>query len=1257
MIIWVLPMGTFNDDLDAQLATQTWDLPQDHRVTKFAGTPRYEVLREIARGGMGAVYEVVDHQRSLRVALKTLARRDSRWLLRFKREYRLVADLHHPNLPRLYDLSTDGDEWFFTMELVEGCDFFEFVRGYVQDSDTSGSSSGVSSGSGTNGIDPHRGPDPDPVSPSGVTSKRQPIWHSATENRLRHVLPQLAGALHAIHETGIVHLDIKPANVLVTPAGHLFLLDFGVSKLIEESTAKQGVLGTPVFMAPEQARGEPLGPAADWYAVGTILFMALTGIQPYPGPARAVLQAKREGIEPRSVAELCPDAPSDLASLADSLLALHSDERPSSSEILARLKGSKVPVFRHSPTGYEVFVGRKAPLGQLRALAESLGFHPGWASITGPSGIGKTTLIRRFLAEQPTARVLWGRCHERENVPFRAFDAAIDALIDELQNLPADTLEPLLPDESSLLAQLFPGFGVLATSPRHASQSGRTPAEVRRDAFSLLRELFSRVALLQPLIIVLDDLQWADPESLELLDALVDTSTTTPKALFLATMRDEIADEVSSRIDRALGRLPDERVQVIALSPLSTRSQKALIERLGGEIPQTIWKSAEGNPLMLTELVRTVDAAWQGEGPSTFAEILTARVDRLAPISRRLLQVTAVAARPTALSALAQAVDLPAATREECLASLRSARLLRTVRPDADPAVDVIHDQIRTCVVSRMHPEDLATIHLALARALAAKPNTPKEIVAQHLLAADQGQEAAEAFTQAGFESAKRLAFDAAAGFFEEALRHGTWERERVTELQIARADALVNAGRSSDAARVYSDAAGQATDPKKEAWLARRYAEELLRAGEHEAGQEAMRAVLAKEGIRLPKTNLGAISSFIKNRLILAARKYRPAPDRDAPLDEATLERLELLATSSQTLIATNQLFGAAVILQYLRHVLNRSDDEHYALASASTLILLVCEGQFTSRVCLELMQRMQQVAERPDLPRARAHANLSLGIASYIKGDWDPAIERLKRAATLLATTPDGGFEHHHAVLFRNVALTATGEIEQVTKNTASLLRRVERTGNPYEQVSYALLAAIQYMARDEPEEHEIYCERLQHALARTPAIPELLFVLGRMIALSYRGSHEEAVSIALEWIPRFKRALVMANPNARCWMAELLAHAAMGARDLRAAQLARRMVEPVGNKIPFAKASAQYARAIEAGLHGRRDDYIQHLRAAVDGYREFRFGLWLYPACYRLGTTLGGDEGAVLLDEARSWAHRQALTNPERWLSALG
>ncbi|HET6584513.1 MAG TPA: serine/threonine-protein kinase, partial [Nannocystaceae bacterium] len=333
--------GAGDDPSDDLARTATFD----HGIAAPAAAPietdperlgRFRVVGRLGRGGMGVVYEAVDPAGGEHVAIKTLQALGPERLYRFKREFRALTRIQHPNVVVLHELASDGEHMFFTMELVRGVDFVQALCG--------------------------------PPRPDGS--------HVPCTNykRLREAMRQLAAGVHAIHGAGIMHRDIKPSNVLVTASGRVVLLDFG---LVREHgvndqvgvTAHGAMLGTPLYMAPEQTGSGEVGPAADWYAVGGLLYQALTGRPPYRGlGVLGMLAAKQEGPpEPPSARGL--RVPIELEHLCQTLLQPDPTLRPTGDEIVRAFGASDIDAIAVADSGVH-FLGRAAELAVLHeALA------------------------------------------------------------------------------------------------------------------------------------------------------------------------------------------------------------------------------------------------------------------------------------------------------------------------------------------------------------------------------------------------------------------------------------------------------------------------------------------------------------------------------------------------------------------------------------------------------------------------------------------------------------------------------------------------------------------------------------------------------------------------------------------------------------------------------------------------------------------------------------------------------------------------
>jgi len=247
---------------------------------------RYRIAGLIGAGGMGAVYQGSAEGFANPVAVKTLRKLSPTGLLGFKQEFRRTRALSHPNLVSLYELGQDCGTWFFSMELVRGESLLSFVWG-------------------------------GPAFPGAV---------SASE-RLTPLLPQLLYAVSYLHQNNVLHLDIKPSNILVTPAGAPKLLDFGLSEVefSGESTEARGAFaGTPAYMAPEQLWGRH-SKACDAYALGVTLFETVAGRLPLAAQLETLL-TKQTKPAPK-VRDLAPDTPEHLASVIDALLERVPDRR------------------------------------------------------------------------------------------------------------------------------------------------------------------------------------------------------------------------------------------------------------------------------------------------------------------------------------------------------------------------------------------------------------------------------------------------------------------------------------------------------------------------------------------------------------------------------------------------------------------------------------------------------------------------------------------------------------------------------------------------------------------------------------------------------------------------------------------------------------------------------------------------------------------------------------------------------------------
>jgi TolB-like protein/tRNA A-37 threonylcarbamoyl transferase component Bud32 len=332
-------------------------MPSDIEHLRAALTGRYEVDRELGAGGMATVYLARDPKHNRQVAIKVLRPELASALGpdRFSREIRIVAQLNHPHILGLHDSGEADGFLYFVMPLIEG----ESLR-------------------------------------DRLGRKAEMSLTEATR-----IIREVADALAYAHGRGIVHRDIKPGNVLIS-GRHALVTDFGVAKAVTSAAINQDTLttvgvalGTPTYMAPEQAMGDAaVDHRADIYAVGALAYELLAGRPPFTGATAQAVLVAHVTEPPQPLAELRPAGPPALSDLIMQCLAKAPGDRPQSAEaIVTTLENLGTPSGGVTPTDTRPIQVVRPPPGRRRwmvgAVAAGLiavaGFE-GWRVLGGPGG-------------------------------------------------------------------------------------------------------------------------------------------------------------------------------------------------------------------------------------------------------------------------------------------------------------------------------------------------------------------------------------------------------------------------------------------------------------------------------------------------------------------------------------------------------------------------------------------------------------------------------------------------------------------------------------------------------------------------------------------------------------------------------------------------------------------------------------------------------------------------------------------------------
>ena len=492
------------------------------------------IIRGVAgRGGMGVVYRALHVPLKREVALKVItpeASADESFRARFRRELEAAAAIQHPNVIPIHHAGEEDGLLFLTMRYVDGADLARVVA---------------------------------------AQTRLEPV-------RAARLIAQVGAALDAAHASGVVHRDVKPANVMLEGEGeaeHALLTDFGLTKLLYSDTKVTqtgAVIGTFDYTAPEQLDEREVDARTDVYALGCVLFQALTGRVPYPRDRLAAKLFAHFEAPPPSVTALVPEAPAGLDAVINQALAKDPADRHQSAGDLARAalaavdqpslargvsllvagesapgwhwntpaprqRGVPLPAALTGELGGGPFVGRAEVLERLRArYAAAAQGRRQVVVLAGEPGIGKSRLAIEFARETHAhgATVLFGRSDPESLVPYQPFVSAVQHAMAHRDSvaLPAE-LEP----ELSELARLVPALR--RHLPELREPLADDPETRRYRLFEAVTRLLGFLAAERPIVLLLDDLQWVDASTALLLGHLLRDVEDT-RLLVLGTFRD-----------------------------------------------------------------------------------------------------------------------------------------------------------------------------------------------------------------------------------------------------------------------------------------------------------------------------------------------------------------------------------------------------------------------------------------------------------------------------------------------------------------------------------------------------------------------------------------------------------------------------------------------------------------------------------------------------------------------------------------------
>ncbi|HKU41560.1 MAG TPA: AAA family ATPase, partial [Polyangiales bacterium] len=991
----------------------------------------FSLVRMLGQGAHGVVHEAVDTRSGATVALKLLRDQRAGNIVRFKQEFRGLAHLAHENLVQLHELFVDGEEWFFTMELVRGVPFTDYVRTGARGSDR------------------------------------------CDLEKLQPALIALLGAVQAVHDAGRLHCDLKPSNVLVTPAGRLVVLDFGLVTELNDrredtELGTSAAIGTPTYMAPELGTGGPPTSATDAYAIGIMLSEALRGSPIAPANDAA---SRTLGLLQEICAGFLERDPAARLTIDNALLQLGSPG------VAEHARGTQ-----RAPSS--AFVGRDRELAALLdAFARARAGAALAVFVHGPSGMGKTALCDRLAQElRGQALVLRGRCHERESLPYKAFDGLIDALARQLRTWPSEQVQALAsalsPASAAALLRVFPSLRDNSLWPAiQIAPAPANPGELRQQAFASLKALLRRAAERKPLVLIVDDLQWADLDSARLLFELLGPPAA-PALLYVGCYRSE-ETERSEFLREVLGPAAAEiwqaQQKIIALEALQEDQALLLATRLlegrganPGLAASRIARESAGVPFLVTELARhfASDPRDRDAVPS-LSDLLSQRVAALSPSARRALGLLALAARPVGQHLIARALaDDPSWER-----SLRMLSVSGLVRSGPDGELVVYHDRLREQVVRLLSDAEAIALHRALAETYEGARGSEPEWLIEHFHGAGDAARAFDYAIAAAELAVNKLAFNRAAALYRTALQLSASDDPRTCELHAKLGDALVNAGRSAEAASAFLDAVPHAAEDTAIA-LRCRAVQQYLRSGRSSEGRALLKGLLRDVGIAYPATDraLYLQLGLCRARLSLRAA-WRGSREPDA--SEAARRKLLVLESVFRECAVTDPLLGALFQSLFHEEALRVGSSEALFMALAWEAYNQAFLGGFGARrSTARRIHQLEALTSEVKSPYAQGTLAMIRCAAALFEARHSEVDQLGRDAESVFRRHCFGTYwEESVCATLRYTALEVTGPLTAFCEDAPKLLRRANETSDEFSESVLSRTMTLSLLAQDEP------------------------------------------------------------------------------------------------------------------------------------------------------------------------------------------
>jgi hypothetical protein len=602
---------------------------------------------------------------------------------------------------------------------------------------------------------------------------------------------------------------------------------------------------------------------------------------------------------------------------------------------------------------------------------------------------------------------------------------------------------------------------------------------------------------------------------------------------------------------------------------------------------------------------------------------------------------------------------------QAALALVRSGRYTRASGSSEADTIEIYHDRIREAVIARLHAPDQAVIHGRLARTLEVAGGADPEVLGVHFEGAGEPVRASDYYTRAAAQAGETLAFDRSARLYRQALDLHAPEGEEGRRLRARLGVALVNAGRSAEAAREYlAAAAGAGRDEVLD--LKRSAADQFLRSGHIDEGLALLREVLASLGLAMPASPRRALVGLLCRRAFLWLRglRFRWRQERDIPPEQRRL--IDTCWMAGVTLTSFDPVQGAYFNIRHLLLALRAGEPSRVARALALEAAHLASTGHVRFRRVEPLFRMAEELAWQVGEPYARGFVLMIRAVAVGPFGRWRLFNDLATRAEEYLQASCTGvAWELDHLRRYFLWSLVSRGEVVELRRRVPLVLREARERGNLYgETIVTTFAIPFLRLAEDDPTAAR---RELRQSIERWSRQAfhwqHLTYLLDEVQIDLYLGEAQAAWDrLRTQW-GAVARSLLLRVQQFRILMYHLRARAAVAVAAtsgidpkpfLRAAEDDCRRLER--EKKPWPVAIALLVRAGTAAVRGDRTRAAALLRDVAERLNARAMPLHAAAARRQLGNILGGEEGHALVAQADSELRQRGIVNPARMTAML-